>query len=122
VARRATDRTRDHLLAAGGLLLIVAVGLALRLRHNDYGLPYSYVADENTHFTVHAVQMFRDDANPEYFRNPSAFTYLLHGCSGSRSEGSGLSRTCRAAIPSPSSSSTPLRSSRPAASSPPSCA
>jgi hypothetical protein len=58
---------------------IVVVGLVLRLRHNDYGLPYSYVADEDTHFTVHAVGMFADDANPNYFRNPSAFTYLLHG-------------------------------------------
>lgn len=79
MARRATNRPRDRLVVAGALVLIVAVGLALRLRHNDYGLPYSYVADENTHFTVHAAEMFRDDANPEYFRNPSAFTYLLHG-------------------------------------------
>jgi len=60
------------------LALIVLVGLVLRLRHNDYGLPFSYVADERNHFTVHAVRMFGGDANPGYFKNPSAFTYLLH--------------------------------------------
>lgn len=79
MARRGTNRRRDRLLVASALVPIVAVGLLLRLRHNDYGLPYSYIADENTHFTVHAAEMFRDDANPDYFRNPSGFTYLLHG-------------------------------------------
>jgi len=66
-------------LEASLLALVLAAGLVLRLRHNDYGLPYSYVADENTHFTVHAARMFDEGPNPGYFRNPSAFTYLLHG-------------------------------------------
>lgn len=77
--RSGSGRRRVPPLAAVLLGLIVVTGLVLRLRHNDYGLPYSYIADENTHFTVHAVKMLAGDANPDYFRNPSAFTYLLYG-------------------------------------------
>jgi hypothetical protein len=58
--------------------LIVVAGLALRLRHNDYGLPYVYNVDEGSHFTNRAVEMFRGDSNPGYFQNPSGFTYLVH--------------------------------------------
>jgi len=45
------------------------------LRH---GLPYSFHADESLHFTSRAVQMFEDGLNPDYFQNPSGFTYLVH--------------------------------------------
>ena len=58
--------------------MIVAAGLALRLRHNDYGLPYVYNVDEGSHFTNRAVAMFGGDSNPGYFQNPSGFTYLVH--------------------------------------------
>lgn len=58
---------------------IVVVGLLLRLRHNDYGLPYVYNFDEETHFTSRAVEMFTSDTlDPGYYQNPSNFTYLVH--------------------------------------------
>ncbi|HWH45755.1 MAG TPA: glycosyltransferase family 39 protein [Thermoleophilaceae bacterium] len=59
-----------------GLLLLA--GLALRLWHNDYGLPYVYNVDEGSHFTSRAVAMFSGDFNPGYFQNPSGYTYLVH--------------------------------------------
>jgi hypothetical protein len=64
--------------AAVALVATVGVGLALRLENNDYGLPYVYSADEGSHFSNRAVEMFGGDPNPGYFQNPSAFTYLLH--------------------------------------------
>ena len=72
-----------HLRAASSparvvLAAIVLAGLALRLRHNDYGLPYVYNVDEGSHFTNRAVAMFGGDSNPGYFQNPSGFTYLVH--------------------------------------------
>jgi hypothetical protein len=66
-------------LTGGLLLLIVVVGLYLRIRHNDYGLPYVYNYDEATHFTNRAVSFFNGDLNPGYFQNPSAFTYIVYG-------------------------------------------
>lgn len=59
-----------------GLLLLA--GIALRLWHNDYGLPYVYNVDEGSHFTSRAVGMFSGDFNPGYFQNPSGYTYLVH--------------------------------------------
>ena len=50
----------------------------LRDQHHDYGLPYVYNVDEGSHFTSRAVGMFGGDADPGYFQNPSAFTYLVH--------------------------------------------
>ena len=58
--------------------LILVAGLVLRLWHNGYGLPYVYNVDEGSHFTARAVGMFGHDANPGYFQNPSAYTYLVH--------------------------------------------
>jgi hypothetical protein len=55
----------------------MVAGLVLRVVHNDHGLPYVYYVDEGSHFTKRAVEVFRD-ANPGYFQNPSAYTYLLH--------------------------------------------
>lgn len=60
------------------LALIAAGGLALRLWHNGYGLPYVYNVDEGSHFTARAVGMFGGDENPGYFQNPSGYTYLVH--------------------------------------------
>jgi hypothetical protein len=60
------------------LLLIVAVGLLLRVLHNTYGLPYVYNIDEGSHFTNRAIGMFGGSADPGYYQNPSAFTYLVH--------------------------------------------
>jgi len=70
-------RLRDEGPALAVLALIMVVGLVLRVVHNDYGLPYVYYVDEGSHFTKRAVEVFRD-ANPGYFQNPSAYTYLLH--------------------------------------------
>jgi hypothetical protein len=68
-------RAEGPALAVLGLMLVV--GLILRVLHNDHGLPYVYYVDEGSHFTKRAVEVFRD-ANPGYFQNPSAYTYLLH--------------------------------------------
>ncbi|MBA2506535.1 MAG: glycosyltransferase family 39 protein [Thermoleophilaceae bacterium] len=57
---------------------ICALGLWLRLKNNDYGLPYVYNVDEGSHFTARAVAMFGGDANPGYFQNPSGLTYILY--------------------------------------------
>jgi Dolichyl-phosphate-mannose-protein mannosyltransferase len=68
-------RAEGPALAVLGLIMLA--GLVLRVVHNDYGLPYVYYVDEGSHFTKRAVEVFRD-ANPGYFQNPSAYTYLLH--------------------------------------------
>src|SRR3954453_12795973 len=60
------------------LLVLVVVGFVLRVKKNNYGLPYVYNVDEGSHFTARAVSMLRGDWNPHYFQNPSAFTYLAH--------------------------------------------
>lgn len=71
-------RLRAAITPARVLLgLILVAGLALRLWHNGYGLPYVYNVDEGSHFSAKAIGLFRD-ANPGYFQNPSAYTYLLH--------------------------------------------
>jgi hypothetical protein len=71
----------SRLRAEGPALLLLGAmmvaGLVLRVLHNDHGLPYVYYVDEGSHFTKRAVEVFRD-ANPGYFQNPSAYTYLLH--------------------------------------------
>ncbi len=64
-------------LSLGILALICAVGLYVRLKNNDYGLPYVYNYDEATHFTNRAVSFFSGDLNPGYFQNPSAYTYIV---------------------------------------------
>ena len=69
--------TGHELLAYGLLLAICVVGLYLRLRNNDYGLPYVYNYDEAQHFTNKAVTMINGDLDPGYYQNPSAFTYLV---------------------------------------------
>jgi hypothetical protein len=68
-------RAEGPALAVLGLMIVA--GLVLRVLHNDHGLPYVYYVDEGSHFTKRAVEVFRD-ANPGYFQNPSAYTYLLH--------------------------------------------
>ena len=56
----------------------MVAGFVLRVKNNDYGLPYVYNVDEGSHFTARAVGMLGGDWNPHYFQNPSAFTYLAH--------------------------------------------
>jgi Dolichyl-phosphate-mannose-protein mannosyltransferase len=60
------------------LFLLLVVGFVVRVKNNDYGLPYVYNVDEGSHFTARAVGMLGGDWNPHYFQNPSAFTYLAH--------------------------------------------
>ena len=62
------------------LALIVAAGFALRVWHNDYGLPFIWGIDEGFHFTNRAVEMFEPDhgLDPGYYQNPSAYTYLVY--------------------------------------------
>ena len=64
--------------AYAALAAILVVGLGVRVLHNTYGLPYVYNVDEGSHFTNRAVGMFGGSADPGYFQNPSAFTYLEH--------------------------------------------
>lgn len=61
------------------LAVLVVAGFYLRLKNNDYGLPYVYNFDEATHFTNRAVSFFAGDLNPGYFQNPSAYTYIVFG-------------------------------------------
>ena len=72
VAGRGADLHRPR----SGLLLLV--GLVLRLWGIKQGLPYSYNADEATHFVPRAVAFFSHDLNPHYFLNPPAYSYLLY--------------------------------------------
>jgi hypothetical protein len=65
-------------LAWIALALILGVALGLRLWGIKQGLPYAYNSDENAHFVPRAIGMFVLGANPEYFANPPAYTYLLH--------------------------------------------
>jgi hypothetical protein len=59
------------------LALILALGLAIRVWHNHYGLPYIWGVDEGTHFANRAVAMFREGLDPGYYQNPAAYTYVL---------------------------------------------
>jgi len=61
------------------LALILLAGFALRVWHNDYGLPFVYSIDEASHFTSRAVEMFWQDLDPGYYQNPAAYTYLVYG-------------------------------------------
>src|ERR671937_1310725 len=56
----------------------LALGFVVRVVHNTYGLPYVFNIDEGSHFTNRAVGMFGGSADPGYYQNPSAFTYLVH--------------------------------------------
>ena len=73
--RRGLGRRPDWLTLALAAVLLVALGL--RLWGLKHGLPFVYNIDERLHFVRYAVGMFDDDANPNYFANPAAFTYLL---------------------------------------------
>ncbi len=70
--------TRSRNWAWGGLAVVLAAGLALRLWGIKQGLPYTYNLDELDHFVPHAASMFEHGLNPHYFANPPAYTYLLH--------------------------------------------
>jgi hypothetical protein len=58
--------------------VLVLGGLILRLWGIRSGLPWSYNADENSHFLPQAVGMFRGDLDPHYFINPPGYTYATH--------------------------------------------
>ena len=70
---------RKHLTP--GLLALIGIlagALALRLYGLEHGLPFIYHSDESQHFTRYAVAMFDGDLNPQYFQNPTTFTYLVY--------------------------------------------
>jgi hypothetical protein len=71
------DGRWPQIATAGLLLLIVVAGFVLRLRNNDYGLPYVYNFDESQHFVSRSVAMFGGGLDPGYYQNPSGFTYLV---------------------------------------------
>jgi hypothetical protein len=68
--------SRTHWIA---LVAILVVSLLLRLWGIKQGLPYSYNADEATHFVPKAIGFFGHDLNPHYFLNPPGYSYLLFG-------------------------------------------
>src|SRR5205807_3824754 len=68
---------RDWLYPAALAALLLA-SLLLRLWGIKQGLPYSYNADEATHFVPRAVGFLSQDLNPHYFINPPAYSYLLY--------------------------------------------
>src|ERR1039458_4082104 len=68
-------RPDAHQVALVALLLVTFL---LRLWGIRQGLPYSYNADEATHFVPRAIAFFTHDLNPQYFLNPPAYSYLLH--------------------------------------------
>jgi 4-amino-4-deoxy-L-arabinose transferase-like glycosyltransferase len=72
---------RRRLVRPSWLLLaaILVAGFALRVWHNDYGLPFVWSIDEGAHFTNRAVQMFHGGLDPIYYQNPAAYTYLIYG-------------------------------------------
>jgi hypothetical protein len=74
---RAAASRRDWIYPAalGGLLLF---SLLLRLWGIKQGLPYSYNADEATHFVPRAIGFLSQDLNPHYFLNPPGYSYLLY--------------------------------------------
>jgi len=74
----ASAGTGSRRWAWGGLAVVLAGGLGLRLWGIGQGLPYAYNADEADHFVPHALEMFGHDLNPHYFANPPAYTYVLH--------------------------------------------
>ncbi|HEY8625062.1 MAG TPA: glycosyltransferase family 39 protein [Solirubrobacteraceae bacterium] len=74
--RAAAPRLDIRHVALGALLLGT---LALRLWGIKQGLPYSSNVDEETHFVPRAIAFFSHDLNPQYFLNPPAYSYLLHG-------------------------------------------
>jgi hypothetical protein len=74
---RRVRRTAPSMYGIALALLLVAT-FALRLWGIKQGLPYSYNADEATHFVPRAVGFFSGDLNPHYFLNPPAYSYLLY--------------------------------------------
>ncbi len=74
----ASAGTGSRRWAWGGLAVVLAGGLGLRLWGIGQGLPYAYNADEADHFVPHAIDMFGHSLNPHYFANPPAYTYVLH--------------------------------------------
>jgi hypothetical protein len=91
------DRSRGW--AWGGLAVVLAVGLGLRLWGIRQGLPYAYNLDEADHFVPHAIKMFEHGLNPHYFANPPAYTYLLHFVFAIRYGGGGATRAALIADP-----------------------
>jgi hypothetical protein len=69
---------RSTVLGALTLTSLLTVSLLLRLWGIKQGLPYSYNADEATHFVPRAIGFFGHDLNPHYFLNPPAYSYLLY--------------------------------------------
>ena len=59
------------------LAIVLVLSLVLRLWGVKQGLPYSYNADEATHFVPKAVGFFSHNLNPHYFLNPPGYSYLL---------------------------------------------
>jgi hypothetical protein len=72
------DGRAQRLWAWGGIALVLATALALRLWGVKSGLPYIYNIDEAGHFVPKAVAMSSGGLNPRYFVNPPALTYVLH--------------------------------------------
>ncbi|MQB01590.1 MAG: phospholipid carrier-dependent glycosyltransferase [Actinobacteria bacterium] len=62
-----------------GVGCVIMLGLGLNLWGIDHGLPRIYNPDEAAHYVPKAVRFFASGSfDPNYYLNPSGFTYLLY--------------------------------------------
>src|SRR5437764_49261 len=78
VRRRDATAQTAHGWYRPALAILLIASFLLRLWGIKQGLPYSYNADEATHFVPRAIDFFSHDLNPHYFLNPPAYSYLLY--------------------------------------------
>jgi 4-amino-4-deoxy-L-arabinose transferase-like glycosyltransferase len=76
--RRPATRASTRNLHRPALAALLAASFLIRIWGIKQGLPYSYNADEATHFVPRAIDFFSHDLNPHYFLNPPAYSYLLY--------------------------------------------
>jgi len=76
--RRSAARAGTRNLYRPALAALLVASLLIRIWGIKQGLPYSYNADEATHFVPRAIDFFSHDLNPHYFLNPPAYSYLLY--------------------------------------------
>src|SRR5215210_4099186 len=76
----AEPRRERRWLWPAAVWALLACALALRLWGLRHGLPFVYNVDEASNFVPTAISFFYTVTyDPNYFVNPPAFSYLLHG-------------------------------------------
>jgi hypothetical protein len=80
-ARRGLSENRGERAVRLGLLVVLAIGLALRAWSVAYGLPDLYHPDE-PRIVERAVRFHQGDLNPRFFNWPSLYMYVMAGVYG----------------------------------------